>query len=111
MLNPCGDGRWGLGLVLRTKDGRCVGAATRVVRGSEDVVEGEALGLKAAIECVESHGLNWVTFKLDSSTIVNAVRNRRYTRSYWGKIARQGGDFIDHHHLSKSTGFNEIGFL
>ncbi|MCI85409.1 hypothetical protein A2U01_0106688, partial [Trifolium medium] len=25
--HPCDDGRWGLGLVLRTEEGKCVGAA------------------------------------------------------------------------------------
>jgi hypothetical protein len=43
--HPCDDGRWGLGIVLRTEEGKCVGAATAVVRGSLEILECEALGL------------------------------------------------------------------
>jgi ribonuclease HI len=98
--NPCGDGRWGFGLVLRTEDGRCVGSTTRVARGSEVVVEGEALGLNAAIEFAESNNLHRVTFEIDSLTVINAMRNRRYPRNYWGKIARRCNAFLDQHPLS-----------
>jgi ribonuclease HI len=92
--HPCDDGRWGLGLVLRKEDGGCVGAATRLVRGSQETLEGEAMGLKAAMEFVKSKGIQNVVIEMDAQTIVKAVNERRFHRSYWGRIARQGGDFL-----------------
>jgi ribonuclease HI len=92
--HPCDDGRWGLGLVLRKEDGGCVGAATRLVRGSHETLEGEAMGLKAAMEFVKSKGIHNVVIEMDAQTIVKAVNERRFHRSYWGRIARQGGDFL-----------------
>jgi hypothetical protein len=50
---PDDDSRWGLGMVLHAEDGGCIGAATRVVRGSDNILEGEALGLNATMELVE----------------------------------------------------------
>jgi hypothetical protein len=64
--HPCDDGHWGLGLVLRTEDGGCVGAATRIVRGSNETVEGEALGLKAAMDLATSRGIRNVVIEMDS---------------------------------------------
>jgi ribonuclease HI len=92
--HPCDDGRWGLGLVLRSEDGGCVRAATRLVRGSYETLEGEALGLQAAMEFVESKGIQQVVIKMDTQTIVNAVNRRRYPRNYWGRIARHCGEFL-----------------
>jgi ribonuclease HI len=92
--HPCDDGRWGLGRVLRTEDGGCVGAATRLVRGSHETMEGEALGLKAAMEFILNKGIQHVVIEMDAQTIVNAVNRQRYTRNYWGRIAKQCGDFL-----------------
>jgi hypothetical protein len=52
--HPCGDGRWGLGLVLCTERGKCVGAMTKVVWGSENIVDGEAYGPNVALNHLEA---------------------------------------------------------
>jgi hypothetical protein len=62
--HPCDDGRWSLGMVLlRSEDGGCVGAVTRIVRGSNNTLEGEALGLQAALDFVESKGFSKLLLK------------------------------------------------
>jgi hypothetical protein len=50
-----------------------------VVGGSDNTLEGEVLGLNAALDFVELHFVNRVTFEMDASTIVTAVQNLRYT--------------------------------
>ncbi|PNX55458.1 ribonuclease H [Trifolium pratense] len=93
--HPCDDGRWGLGLVLRTEAGECVGAATKVVRGATTIVEGEAHGLNAALDFIASLPVNPITIEMDSLSIVESVKKRRYTRNYWGRIARRCGEYLD----------------
>ncbi|GAU35403.1 hypothetical protein TSUD_160540 [Trifolium subterraneum] len=95
--HPSGDGRWGLGMVIRTEEGKCVGAATRVVRGSEDALDGEALGLQAALDLLEHQAIHDVTIEMDSKTIVGSIAKRKYHQSYWGRIARRCGEFVDAH--------------
>jgi hypothetical protein len=62
--------------------GGCVGAATRLVRGLNNILEGEAMGLNVALDFV------------DANTIVCAVNHRRYPQNYWGRIARRCGEFL-----------------
>jgi hypothetical protein len=88
--HACGDGRWGLGLVLRSEDGSCVGAAARVVCGLESILDGEALGLNAVLDFTFS----WPDIPMDSSSIVDTVKNKSYPRNYWGRIVRRCGDDI-----------------
>jgi ribonuclease HI len=57
-------------------------------------LEGEALGLQAAMEFVVSKGIQQVVIEMDAQFIVNAANRRRYTQNYWGGIARQCGDFL-----------------
>ncbi|KAK2419793.1 hypothetical protein QL285_030613 [Trifolium repens] len=92
--HPCDDGRLGLGLVLRTDGGKHVGAATSVVRGSSDALEGEARGLAAAIEFAYRFPGNYITIEMDSKIIVDAVNDRKYGRNYWGRLARRNGNVI-----------------
>jgi ribonuclease HI len=93
-VHPCDDGRLGLGLVLRTDGGKHVGAATSVVRGSSDALEGEAMGLAAAIEFARRFPENYITIEMDSKIIVDAVNDRKYGRNYWGRLARRSGNVI-----------------
>ncbi|MCI38350.1 hypothetical protein A2U01_0059578, partial [Trifolium medium] len=76
-------------------DEGCVGAATRVVSGSSNILEREVLGLNAAMDFVELLSIKQVTIEVDSSTLVNAVKKRRYTRSYWGKVTKCCGELLD----------------
>jgi hypothetical protein len=79
--HPCGDGRWGLGLVLRSEDGTCVEVVTRVVCGLESILDGEALGLNAVLDFI----LSWpdipIAIEMDSSLIVDTVKNKSYPRN------------------------------
>ncbi|KAK2365713.1 Ribonuclease H superfamily protein [Trifolium repens] len=86
--HPSDDGRWGLGIVLRTEVGKCVGAVTLVVQGSPVTLEGETLGLKAAIEFAQAYPNDIIIIEMDSKLIVDAVQNRRFSRNYWGCISR-----------------------
>ncbi|GAU36821.1 hypothetical protein TSUD_320580 [Trifolium subterraneum] len=94
---PSDDGRWGLGMVMRTEEGKCVGAATRVVRGCEDALEGEALGLQAALDLLEHQAVHDVTIEMDSKTFVDSIQKGKYHCSYWGRIAHRCSEFIDAH--------------
>jgi ribonuclease HI len=81
--HPCDDGRWSLGMVLlRSEDGGCVGAVTRIVRGSNNTLEGEALGLQAALDFVASKGFQQVVIEMDAKTIVSVVKRRSYPNAY-----------------------------
>ncbi|MCI73758.1 hypothetical protein A2U01_0095022, partial [Trifolium medium] len=60
------DGRWGLGLILRRDDGRCVGAAMKVYNGSNDVGMAEVMGLREALTLIESMNLTRVVIELDA---------------------------------------------
>jgi ribonuclease HI len=93
--HPCGDGRWGLGIVLRTEEGKCVGAATAVVRGSSEILEGEASGLAAAIDFAKAFDDKQIVIEMDSLTIVEAVKKKEYGRSYWGRLVRNCGSLIN----------------
>ncbi|MCH91756.1 retrotransposon protein putative unclassified, partial [Trifolium medium] len=48
------DGHWGLGLVLRREDGRCVGAATKLHKGSDSVGLAETMGLQEGLNFINS---------------------------------------------------------
>jgi hypothetical protein len=107
------DGRWALGMLLRMEDGRLVGAKTEVVHGYDKAIEAEALGLKAAIEfvdwfrdcrnttemdvevgSVDQFRKRRITIEMDNKGIVEAIQNGKYPRTYWGKLARNSGDYI-----------------
>ncbi|MCI64556.1 hypothetical protein A2U01_0085814, partial [Trifolium medium] len=68
--HPLDVGHWGLGLVLRGDDGRCVGAATRICKGSECVAMAEALGLSEGMAWIEKLHIQNVTIEMDAETIV-----------------------------------------
>jgi ribonuclease HI len=93
--HPCGDGRWGLGLVLRTERGKCVRAMTKVVLGSDSIVDGEAFGLNEALNMVEAGTNTQIIIEMDAKTIVNAVTKRNFPHCYWGRIARRCRRMID----------------
>jgi ribonuclease HI len=81
-----GDGRWGLGLVLRREDGSCVGAVTRIRQGSDCVLLAEALGLQAAMDLINHWNIQNTIIELDAKTIVDAVHSAKNPRTRWGSI-------------------------
>ncbi|MCI92590.1 hypothetical protein A2U01_0113886, partial [Trifolium medium] len=48
------DSHWGLGMVLRREDGRCVREATKIHKGSDDVCMAEVMGLSEALQIVQN---------------------------------------------------------
>jgi hypothetical protein len=107
------DGRWALGMLLRMEDGRLVRAKTKVVHGFDKAIEAEALGLEVAIEfvdffkdrrntmemdatndLVDQFRKRRIIIEMDNRVVVKAVQSGKYPRTYWGKIARNDGDYI-----------------
>jgi ribonuclease HI len=83
-----GDGHWGLGMVLRREDGRVVGAATRVCKGSEDVDFAEAMGFSEAVQWIQKLQIGRVIIGMDAAHIVTAARDSIFPRTQWGMIVR-----------------------
>ncbi|KAK2374342.1 Ribonuclease H superfamily protein [Trifolium repens] len=84
-----GDGHWAFGWVVRQSDGRCVGAVTKVLKGTDDATEAEAMGLLEAIIWAKSQQYDKVIFETDAEVIVTAIRNKAFPRTNWGQIAKR----------------------
>ncbi|MCI36251.1 hypothetical protein A2U01_0057473, partial [Trifolium medium] len=73
-----------LGLVLWRDDVRCVGAATKVMKGLNDVGLAEATSLKEMLNMISSLELNRVIVEMDVAAIVRAVHKKVFPRNQWG---------------------------
>ncbi|GAU17808.1 hypothetical protein TSUD_171970 [Trifolium subterraneum] len=82
------DGRWGFGMLVRSDDGRCIGAATRVCNGDHDADMAEATGLFEALKLVEKNRYSNTIIELDAEKIVLAVNKHQFPRSNWGQVVR-----------------------
>ncbi|MCI39497.1 hypothetical protein A2U01_0060729, partial [Trifolium medium] len=89
------DGHWGFGLLLRRDDGRCVGAATRLCKGSKDVDLAEAKGLHEAITMITELRLTRVIIELDAAKIVSAVKKKVFPRNQWGMLTQRCARALD----------------
>ncbi|GAU35043.1 hypothetical protein TSUD_30090 [Trifolium subterraneum] len=89
------DGRWGLGMLLRRDDGRCVGAATRLCNGSLDVMLAKAQGLHKAIELITEQRLTRVIIELDAASIVTAIKKKDFPRKLWGRLTQRCARMLD----------------
>jgi ribonuclease HI len=78
-----GDGRWGLGWVVRKTDESCLRAATRIIR-ARLTIEAEARGLESALCWLDIYKDKEVTIEMDASIVVQAVREKKNPRAYWG---------------------------
>jgi ribonuclease HI len=81
-----GDGRWGLGLVLRRSDGRPVMVATKVVNILGDATTAEAMGVKVALDWICAGRWTDVLVESDSKLVVDGINSHRLPRGYWGLI-------------------------
>jgi len=77
-----GDGRWGLGWILRREDGGTVAVATKVVRSGEEVKNAEALGILEALQFISKQGLRLIVVESDSQECVKAITSKCIVRSY-----------------------------
>ncbi|MCI93314.1 hypothetical protein A2U01_0114612, partial [Trifolium medium] len=66
------------------EDGSWVGAATKVVRGLNEVVAAEAMGIVEAIKALPHFQHGSVIIETDNATIVRAINSGKYPRLVWG---------------------------
>jgi ribonuclease HI len=76
-------------MVLRGEDGRCIGAATNVLKGKDDASLAEAMGLKAGLDLASRLGISKLVVELDAENVVKAITKKNYPRTQWGGIVRQ----------------------
>jgi ribonuclease HI len=75
-------------MVLRREDGRCIGAATKVLKGKDDSDLAEAMGLKTGLELATQLGINKLIVEMDADKIVQAIVKKKYPRNQWGEVVR-----------------------
>jgi ribonuclease HI len=90
-----GDGKWGIGWILRKNNGDWISAATKVTHGIEMAIEAEARGIMEAIGDLNHMQQQKIIVESDNSSVVKAIQNRAYPRSYWGWIARKIRETMD----------------
>ncbi|MCH82290.1 ribonuclease H protein [Trifolium medium] len=83
-----GEGLLGLGWVLRRSDGRCIGAVTKVVEGSDDATLAETRCLFEALQWIQSRQFSRVVVEMDDALVVKAIQQSSFPRSGWGQIAK-----------------------
>jgi ribonuclease HI len=95
------DGRWGFGMVLQGEDGHFVGAATKVLKGSDDATLAETMGICEALHWIETLRINHVIIETDAEGIVKAMEKKKFPRTNWGTIAnRISRDLVNLDHVS-----------
>jgi ribonuclease HI len=95
-----GDGRWGLGWLVRNEEGQCLRGQSRIVCERE-VVEAEVMGLEAAIQSLSTVPNQNNIIKTDAKMVVDAIQQDSHRRSYRGKRAKKIGKLLKQHsHVS-----------
>jgi hypothetical protein len=82
-----GDDHWGFGMLLWSADGRCVGSATRVLKGWEDATLAEAVGIREALTWIDNQKLQRVIIETDAEVIMKAMQKKSFPRTNWGRVA------------------------
>jgi ribonuclease HI len=90
-----GEGKWGLGWILRKNNGDWISAATRVVQGIDEAIEAEARGIMEAVGDLNRFQQEKVIIESDNSSAVKAIQTRKYPRSYWGLCLRKVREKMD----------------
>jgi len=70
-----GDGRWGLGFVLRGSDGRPVVVITREVNAPDDPSMAEALGVKTTLDMIKENGWSNIIIESDAKVLVDSIKS------------------------------------
>jgi ribonuclease HI len=55
-------------------------------QGTMEANEGEALGLKDALEWIENQSYHQIIIELDNQTVVKAMQNQTRVRKRWGSV-------------------------
>jgi ribonuclease HI len=82
------DVRWGCG-ILRREDGRAVGAATKVLKGSDDSTLAEAIGISEALIWIKTLNLQKVIIETDAKILTTALEKKLFPRTNWGNVMRK----------------------
>jgi ribonuclease HI len=93
-----GDGRWGLGWLVRNEDGRCLGAETKVVCANK-AVDAEVMGIEAVIQNLSPFPNQKIIIETDAKVVVDAIHNKAYPRSYWGRRTKKVGNSLEQNPL------------
>jgi hypothetical protein len=80
------DGRWGFGMVLRGEDGHLVGAATKILKGSDDATLAETMGINEALHWTEAMRIHHVIIETDAEGIVKAIERKKIPRTMLSPI-------------------------
>jgi ribonuclease HI len=83
------DGHWGYGMLLRSEDGRAVGAKTKVLKGTGDATLAEAVGIYEALQWLKTQNYHKVIIESDAEIVTKAVTEKRFPRTNWGNVARR----------------------
>jgi ribonuclease HI len=83
------DERWGFGMILRREDGRAVGAATKVLKGSADATLAEAIGVGEALNWIKTLNHQHIIIETDAAKVVNALEKKSFPRKIWGNVTRK----------------------
>jgi hypothetical protein len=75
------DGRWGCGMVLRGEDGHFVGAATKVLKGSDDATLAETICIREALSWLETKQIHHVIIETDAEVVVKAMEKMKFPRT------------------------------
>jgi ribonuclease HI len=67
-------------MILRSADGRVVGAMTKVLKGSDDATLAEAVGIYEALQWVKTHNYQRVIIESDAEIVTQAVSKQKFPR-------------------------------
>ncbi|KAK2438049.1 Ribonuclease H superfamily protein [Trifolium repens] len=88
-----GDGRWGLGWVVRSVDGVCLGAAKRIV-SARSAGEAKARGIEVVLLSIHRFEGQSVVIESDANEVVKAIQTKNFPRVYWGSVVRNCVDLL-----------------
>jgi ribonuclease HI len=76
-------------MVLRREDGRAVGAATKVLKGSDDSTLAEAIGISEALIWIKTLNLQKVIIETDAKILTTALEKKLFPRTNWGNVMQK----------------------
>jgi ribonuclease HI len=91
------DGRWGYGMLLRSEDGRAIGAMTKVHKGSDDATLAEAVGIYEALQWLKTQSYHKVIIESDAEKVTQAVAKKKFPRTNWGNVIRRISRDLDNY--------------
>jgi ribonuclease HI len=92
-----GDGKWGLGWIIRKHNGDWVSATTKVIYGITEAIEAEANGIMEAVEDLSRFQQEKIIIETDNSSAVKVIQTQKFPRSYWGLCMRRVRDKMERH--------------